>query len=215
MTVAEVREADERTAHNAGVVLVASAAASLVAIAGLTWWSTRLGGETLSMLLSVVIAVTGAALVGRVGRRATRGARLTAVVVTLAVGAAFLVLSTSGILVRVKVRGHLAGWTDAAEQALAAEPTGGSRCETEPVGPLELPAFGRIDQQCVNATPGHRLVSFNQKDAMGGWTGLLYSPDAAHPEVMSQCLAHLDGPWWQTSSALPDCPTGFTFQGGG
>ena len=215
MTVAEVREADGRTARNAGVVLVASTAASLVAIAGLTWWSTRLGGETLSMLLSVVIAVTGAALVGRVGRRATRGARLTAVVVTLAVGAAFLVLSTSGILVRAKVRGHLAGWTDAAEQALAAEPTGGSRCEAEPVGPLELPAFGRIDQQCVNATPGHRLISFNQKDAMGGWTGLLYSPDAAHPDVMSQCLAHLDGPWWQTSSALPDCPTGFTFQGGG
>jgi hypothetical protein len=54
-----------------------------------------------------------------------------------------------------------------------------------------------------------------QTDPMGGWTGLLYEPGVTEPSVMSQCVAHLDGPWWQTAAADPNCPGGFTFIGGG
>jgi len=57
-------------------------------------------------------------------------------------------------------------------------------------------------------------VSFSQKDDID-WTGLVYSPDSGEPLVMSTCVAHLDGPWWQTASANPNCPPGFVFIGGG
>lgn len=202
-----------------GLVLAATTVAGGLVIAGGVWWTARLGGDTVPMIVSVALTAAVAVVVGLVGRRSSRAARRAAVTATLAVGAACLVLATSGVVVAAKVRAQLPAWTAEAERLLAepaadAAPLAGSGCESFPVDPPELAGFGRVDQRCVQRSPTHRMVSFSQKDPMGGWTGLVFSP-GHEPGVMSMCLAHLAGPWWQTASALPNCPGGFTFVGGG
>ena len=225
---APARDTDRSDAATPGWVPTGfTAVVAAVAVLALTWWATRVGDRVLPTIVAVATTAAAATAVALIGRRsrATGSARAALVTATLVLGLAVAALSWSGTLVAVKAQRSMSGWQAAADRVLTQGAERGSSANAETGAPCvfftqideelrELEGFGRVDQICSSASPGFRFVSFTQTDNTGS-TGLVYSPDADDPLVASMCVAHLDGPWWQTASATPNCPPGFRFIGGG
>ena len=219
---------DRRAARWDGWVTAGLAAAvAVVAVLALTWWATRIGDRLLPTLVAVVATGVATVTAAVVGRRARLGAtrRTALMTTTLVLGLAVAALSWSGALVAAKAQRSMPGWQATADRVLAQGAERGSSATAETGAPCvfytqidevlrELEGFGRVDQICSSPEAPYRFVSFTQTDNIDS-TGLVYSPDADDPLVSSMCVAHLDGPWWQTASATPNCPPGFAFIGGG
>lgn len=221
-------ETERRAARgNRWVTAGLAAAVTAVAVLALTWWATRVGDRVLPTLVAVAATGVATATAAVLGRRARLDARRRRALIatTLVLGLAVAALSGSGTLVAAKAQRSMPGWQATADRVLTLGAERGSSANAGSGAPFvffsqideelrELEGFGRVDQICSSANPGFRFVSFTQTDNIDS-TGLVYSPDADDPLVTSMCVAHLDGPWWQTASATPNCPTGFVFIGGG
>ena len=88
-----------------------------------------------------------------------------------------------------------------------------SQCLENPPDMPVLRTLGRIDQACVLSGP-FQTVTLMRLVPDRGYEGVIYSPEG-DPQYSDSCFRHLDGPWWELSTAAVDCPSGFDFQGGG
>lgn len=118
-----------------------------------------------------------------------------------------------------KLRRAEPGITRAADAVLATPDRWpvGQRCGAPPVDLGPITDLMDVDGICITSSAQYGRELQIERKSGDHHVGLIYSPDRAGPApaVMSTCLRHAEGPWWEYAANVLTCPSGFTFIGGG
>jgi hypothetical protein len=194
---------------------------AVIVVLGIAWWSTGLGGNRPSAVITAVVSVVAVVIVFFVAKlvlpqkKVLRG---TASVITAIACLIIVAAASNGSLLVVKMKANEAAWLAAANQALRETTAQSQPCTTPPIGQADLPGIGRVDERCVVLPGLHENVQVSLiRNEGSASSGLLYMPASADLKTRwDQCVAHLDGRWWQISwPSGSGCPAGFQFIGSG
>jgi hypothetical protein len=202
------RASSVRTRVAASVAVCGAA----IVIAGVAMWvGNRVPGERRFTAPGLAIVLAAGAVIVILRRLGCTAQHIVVGVLTCLAGA----LATAFIVPGWSVAQAVRDKEPALKATLNRLAAGHDGCFRPEGSDAQMAPVGHVDEICVRSDGGHFFATITAGRAA---SGLLYdSRQPTQAPVMSQCVHHLYGPWWEVSGfgTNLDCPVGFDGIGGG